>query len=485
MKHVKVFGVIICIAACYNLMMQITSVLGECRKAVVAGRFYPGDKSALENDISSYLKNAVNADIPHDAKIRGLISPHAGYIYSGIVAASGYKMVSAQKDRLKTVVMLAPSHRIGFRGVYIHDVDCFETPLGRVPLSDKSSSVRNALNSANLHEGDNGEHSMEVELPFLQVVLKNFNLIPVLLGSLDPISLAEDLLPFIDEQTLVVASSDLSHYYAYNIAKDKDTRCVNAIETLDLQNAASCEACGLGGILALMRMALLKSWKAILIDYKNSGDTAGDKNHVVGYAGILFYETKEGQSAMSSYSHEERDALLKLARNVIASEMEKSGKTPEMKNPTPALREKRGCFVTLHKKGELRGCIGSIMPEKPLVDCVSDNAINAAFSDPRFPGLSKDELSQVDIEISVLTLPKKLEYKDAADLLAKIIPKRHGLIISKGWHRSTFLPQVWEQLPDKERFLGHLCQKAGLPANAWKAGDLEVQTYEVEHFGEI
>lgn len=187
---------------------------------------------------------------------------------------------------------------------------------------------------------------------------------------------------------------------------------------------------------------------------------------------------------MSDFTDQDRRVLLKLARSVIASELVKGAKAERPKEISPATAEKRGCFVTLHKKGALRGCIGTIEPIKPLISCVEDNALNAAFGDPRFSRLTESELSEVDIEISVLTVPQFLDYKDPDDLKAKLKPGIHGVILSKGWHSATFLPQVWEQLPDKEAFLAHLCQKAGMSATCWKDKELVVKTYEAEYFSE-
>ncbi len=186
---------------------------------------------------------------------------------------------------------------------------------------------------------------------------------------------------------------------------------------------------------------------------------------------------------MSDFNSNDRELLLKLARSVIAKKLS-GGDISLPDNISPALKEKRGCFVTLHKKGMLRGCIGTIEPVQPLIECVAENAINAAFKDPRFPPLDKSEFPLTDIEISVLTVPEKLEYKDGDDLVSKLKPGVHGVILSKGWHRSTFLPQVWDQLPAPEIFLVHLCQKGGMPSDCWKDGSVTVEVYEAEYFSE-
>jgi len=181
---------------------------------------------------------------------------------------------------------------------------------------------------------------------------------------------------------------------------------------------------------------------------------------------------------------EEKTALLKLARSAITAALVEGTTVERPADPSSAMKEKRGCFVTLHKRNALRGCIGTIEPVKPLYLCVEDNAIHSAFEDPRFPALTKDELAEIDIEISVLTVPKILDHRDPEELLERLKPGIHGVILSSGWHGSTFLPQVWTQLPDKKDFLKQLCLKGGMPADAWKDKKTTVKIYEAEYFSE-
>ncbi|MBW1696216.1 MAG: AmmeMemoRadiSam system protein A [Deltaproteobacteria bacterium] len=187
---------------------------------------------------------------------------------------------------------------------------------------------------------------------------------------------------------------------------------------------------------------------------------------------------------MSELTDHDRRALLVLARSTIESNLIKDRRVIRPANMTPALTEKRGCFVTLHKRGNLRGCIGTIEPKTSLVASVEENAVNAAFSDPRFPPLAEDELPDIEIEISVLTVPKTLEYSSPEELKQKLKPHIHGVILSRGWQRSTFLPQVWKQLPETEDFLKNLCQKAGMERNCWKDKNTMVKVYEAEYFSE-
>ncbi len=187
---------------------------------------------------------------------------------------------------------------------------------------------------------------------------------------------------------------------------------------------------------------------------------------------------------MPELTETDQAALLQLARATIEARLRDRETVDRPESPSAAMTEPRACFVTLHKGGALRGCIGSLEPTRPLIDGVMENATNAAFQDPRFPPLSADELETVDLEISVLTRPEPLTYTDGEDLKKKLKPGVHGVILEKGWNRATFLPQVWDQLPDPETFLTHLCQKARLSADCWRSGDVDVKVYEVRHFSE-
>jgi hypothetical protein len=330
------------------------------------------------------------------------------------------------------------------------------------------------------------EHSLEVQLPFLQLMLKDFEIVPILINSSDPKALAELLAPHIGEDTLVVASTDLSHYHSYDTAVSLDRVCTAAITGGRFSDMPLCEACGKQAVLSLMHIAQMKGWRGMLVDYKNSGDTAGGKNRVVGYASIAFVEGKEMTDTMKeTLPAQDREALLRLARTAIEARLVEGAKVERPDQIPPVFNEMRGCFVTLHKHRQLRGCIGTIEPTCSLVECVEKNARNAAFSDPRFPALREEELKEIDIEVSVLSVPETLSFKDGEDLKGQLEPNIHGVILSRGMHRSTFLPQVWKQLPQKEKFLEHLCLKGGMSATAWREPKTQVEVYTAEVFGEL
>lgn len=452
------------------------------RPAVVAGMFYPNNPDGLRQTVETLLKDARGV-VKVSGRIRGLVSPHAGYVYSGIVAAAGYGQID---PAIRTVILLGPSHRVQVSTASIPEVQAYRTPLGDVRLAGIAPTLQRLPNFQSVPEAHLQEHSLEVQLPFLQVMLKEFEIIPILTNTSNPKALAMKLAPYISEETLVVASSDLSHYYSYDTAVTLDRVCTSAISGFNFSDMVLCEACGKQAVLTLMHIAQMKGWRGILADYQNSGDTAGNKNRVVGYTSIAFVDGKEMTRTMKeTLSTQDREALLKIARTTIEDRLFKRTKQGEKPEQTSTvLNELRGCFVTLHKRGQLRGCIGTIQPTCPLLECVEKNAKNAAFGDPRFPPLSMDELAEIDIEISVLSVPQSLDFKDGEDLKRKLKPNVHGVILSRGMHRSTFLPQVWKQLPDKEKFLEHLCLKGGMSAEAWRDPKTRVEVYMAEVFGE-
>lgn len=450
------------------------------RPPVMAGRFYPGQAAELRKRVAQLLERAPGK--PVEGAVRALISPHAGYIYSGGVAASAYRHVDTGTKR---VILVGPSHHVWVRGASIPPVRAYRTPLGSVPLDPLAVTLRDTAPFLCVAAAHGKEHSLEVQLPFLQVRLETFTILPMLINDTDPQALAAALLPYLDDTTLVVASSDLSHYHPYGRAVSLDRRCVDAVIRMDLGKAAVCEACGKGAILTVMHLAREKGWTPELIDYRNSGDTAGSKDRVVGYAAIAFLDGKEPHTGMERnvLSRQDKEGVLRLARSAITAELLPD--TPVVRPASsPALREDRGCFVTLQKDGQLRGCIGCIEPISSLAECIETHARSAAFRDPRFPPVTAEELDAIDIEISVLTVPEAISFADGDDLKNQLKPGVHGVILSRDYRKSTFLPQVWEQLPDKTQFLRHLCLKGGMSADAWKDPKTTVHIYRAEAFGE-
>ena len=477
---------------------QQTNSLRRVRAPAVAGLFYPAEERVLSKTIDGLLEAAPAHHIP---RLRGLVCPHAGYPYSGPTAAIAYKLLAGLD--VQTVVILGPSHYALFQGASVPNTDAYQTPLGIVPLSAQAPQLAKtspfvlepqclverpawwAQSSkpappAGQDTPDTWEHSIEVQIPFLQKTLKNFTILPVVLGNVDPEQVARVLAGVIDDKTIVVASSDLSHYHPYEQAKELDNRCVKAICDLNIDDMKNQEACGKLPILSLMRLAKDKGWKTQLLDYRNSGDTSGDKSGVVGYSAVAFYETP-----LQNISAKDRQFLLNLARRTLASAAANSAPpSAGAGDLSTKLSEAKGCFVTLTEHGVLRGCIGNIVPQQALHQAVVDNTRNAATRDPRFPPVRPEEVKGIKIEISVLSEPQPLSFSSPEDLLKKLQTGEDGVVLQIGSNRATFLPQVWEQLPDTVQFLNDLAQKAGCAPGDWRGKNVSVSIYHVEAFEE-
>ena len=480
--------------ACAGLLTAGPVFAGKVRPAVWAGKFYPADPAELRNTIDDLLDQARRdaVRLPPGRPLRAIVMPHAGYIYSGLAAA--HAMLALQGRHYRRVVLLGPDHRVGLRGCAVSDAEAWQTPLGRVPVDATARRrIRRHGGFAPNAASDALEHCLEVELPFLQVQLGTFTIVPVVMGQADAKAVARTVDALLDPDTLLVVSTDLSHYLPYDQAVARDRRTVAAVMSLDDGALAGCRncACGRDPLRVLVALARRHGWQPRLLYTNNSGDTAGDRDRVVGYAAIAFL----GEKAMTTQTDaaavlndEQGMALVKLARHTIAEKLGlKPPDLPEAVRATleqEALQDRRGTFVTLKIRGQLRGCIGNIAAEGSIVDSVRRNAVNAAFRDPRFAPLTAAEFDAVDIEVSILTAPEPLAFSDARDLLSRLRPGKDGVIIRRGAAGATFLPQVWEQLPRPEDFLSHLCLKAGMSADAWKRPGLEVLTYQVQYFEE-
>jgi AmmeMemoRadiSam system protein B/AmmeMemoRadiSam system protein A len=422
--------------------------------------------------------------ISPNKELKAIILPHAGYIYSGFTAAHASYVLS--EKQFKKVILLGPDHRVGFRNCAISNVKGYQTPLDFIRLHEDTNIL---LKKANLFQYiqpfDEVEHSIEVILPFLQYYLKEFELVPIVMGRTSEINnIADAIEPLLDSDTLLVVSSDLSHFLPYSkaVARDKETiDIILNFKPEELKKRENC-ACGKIPILILMEIARRHEWQPVLLNYLNSGDTAGDRSKVVGYAAIAYFNN-------TSLSQKQGEILVKLARKTIMEKLGKklaSGKAMQLSDAlkNSCFNERRGTFVTLKIGGRLRGCIGSLTSNESIRTGIRRNALNAAFRDTRFPPLTANEFEHLDIEISILTKPKPLEYSDYSDFLSKLRVNVDGVIIRKGRAGATFLPQVWKQLPEPEKFLSRLCAKAGLSADSWKNTKLEVLTYQVQHFEE-
>jgi AmmeMemoRadiSam system protein B/AmmeMemoRadiSam system protein A len=436
--------------------------------------FYPGNAPQLALEVGELLDGVENFE-PKLGFPKALIVPHAGYMYSGPVAARAYDELAAARGIVKRVVLIGPAHFVGGRGLALPECDAFETPLGRIALDAAGiaslADLKQVVRSAAAHAQ---EHSLEVQLPFLQKVLGDFSLIPIAAGA----SLTEEVVELIERlwggpETLIVISTDMSHYHGYEDAQRIDGATLGRIEAFatDLNYNEACGATGLNGLLAVARKKGLSIRRLAAC---NSGDTAGSKARVVGYSSFALYE---GDTVSLQHAGK---TLLTIAKGSILNGLGMNS-VPAKRNHVPWLLQHAATFVTLTRDGALRGCIGSLAATRPLGEDVASNARAAAFQDPRFPKLKRDEWPHCRIEVSLLSAPKPMAFADEAELLAQIRAGEDGLILECDGKRATYLPQVWEALPDKRQFLGELIKKAGLPADT-RLGRCKVSRYRVVKF---
>lgn len=435
----------------------------------VAGSFYPDDTNQLSLLLDDYLEKASAKILPPKA----IIAPHAGYRYSGEVAASIYSNMKQLNSKIKRVVLLGPAHRVFVNGIALPSYTHFATPLGNVAIN---TEVLNQLESlSNVQYQDiafKEEHSLEVQLPFLQKVLNNFTLVPLLVGKASTEHVADILNKLWGgEETLIVISSDLSHFHDYETASEKDRATSQLIENFEYSKIDSDQACGCMPMRGLLKLAQDKNMHAQTIELCNSGDTAGSKERVVGYGAYAFFDSANDDSILN-----DRDK--KVAFDVIHKSIEQG-----FKNETayvPITNEYNHCFsknyavfITLKLHGQLRGCIGTTEAHTPLINAVAQYAYAAAFSDPRFKPLTEDEYRQTEISLSILTPATQMEFNNETDLINQLRPEIDGLIIEKSNCRATFLPVVWESLKQPTQFLQELKKKAGIctsdtPDKAWR-----------------
>ncbi|HEY7841614.1 MAG TPA: AmmeMemoRadiSam system protein B [Gammaproteobacteria bacterium] len=442
---------------------RLTELGGRSRPPAVAGYFYPAEGTRLEATLAAMLAEAGT----EGAAPKALIAPHAGYVYSGPVAARAYALLAGARQRIRRVVLLGPAHRVYVRGLALPSVQRFDTPLGSVPLDEEAVRRLRALPQVEVSDTAHAaEHSLEVHVPFLQHLLDDFTLVPLVVGEATPEEVAEVLqLLWGGEETLIVISTDLSHYHDYATARHIDAATSAAIERLDLESIGPEQACGCMPLRGLLHLCRKTGLRVRRLDLRNSGDTAGSRDRVVGYGAYAV----DAAPALAEHA----DTLLRVARTSIENGLSGRGlRSPDATAYAPTLRQRRAAFVTLTVADQLRGCMGTTEARTALVNAVAESAFNAAFRDPRFPTLTQAEYGAVAIGISVLSHPLPLAFASESELLGQLVPGIHGLIIERGERRATFLPGVWESLRQSREFLDQLKRKAGLadaevPERAW------------------
>jgi AmmeMemoRadiSam system protein B/AmmeMemoRadiSam system protein A len=466
------------------------------RKPAVAGQFYPASK----NDLSKILENLFSeAETPKNENVLAIISPHAGYIYSGGVAASSFNQVSPDRT-YENVFVIASSHTAHYKGASLYSPGNYETPLGEVKVN--LDLVNKLINENDffsyIPQVHVSEHSLEVQLPFLQYHLKNdFKLVPIVIGTQTKYEcrkMAEALKSYFNENNLFIISSDFSHFPAYEEANKWDKLSADAILLNDpdeflkaindkqddhVKNLAT-RACGWSSVLTLLYLTQnLPDIQYSHIQYKNSGDAdIGDRSRVVGYHAIVVSKSSAVKSGHFHLNYHDKKDLLDIARNTVNTYIE-SGIIPDLEeNYSDILNTHCGAFVTLNKNHNLRGCIGRFTADQPLYKVVQQMAIASSTQDSRFEPVEKSELKEIEIEISVLAPMTKINSIDEIQL------GKHGIYISKGYQSGTFLPQVATETGwNLEEFLGHCARdKAGLGWDGWK--DADIYIYEATVFSE-
>ena len=481
-------------------------------EAQVAGGFYPRDADELREMIRGYIDAAKKDAKKVEGDLLGIMVPHAGYPYSGPIAAHAFQLLEGRKYR--RVVVLGPAHRHGHAVPALLDAGAYRTPLGDIPIDREGVQKLAASGAAQIDESKfRGEHALEVELPFLQVVLSGFELVPVMIGGSDPaamLKLAKAIKQaFPGPDTLVVASTDMSHDYPYDVAVAMDKNALRLIQAMDPEGLYQAylayrragagikvgkdgrpepdctQLCGMGPVLTLLYLA--KEYgeaKAAVLDRRNSGDIVGNKqSRIVGYSAVAVALSKKRAAAKEEdfLNHEEKQALLKIARETLVAYLEKKEKK-DFEPASKKLKEPGAAFVTLKNHGRLRGCIGYMEPIEPLWEMIRNRAIDAATRDTRFRPVAKDELKDIQIEISVLS-PRVL----VKDPLKEIKIGRDGVWLELGHNRGVFLPQVpveqnWTTV---EEYLDHLCQKAHVfQRGCWKSKEAKIMRFTALVFGE-
>ena len=468
------------IAAIFFTLLLCTTLTWTqgVRKSILAGPWYDENPDRLSRIIELFLQNVKKQPLPPE-NIYALIAPHAGYAYSGQVAAYAYSSVKG-KD-YETVVIIAPSHRYGFRGCSIYLKGGYETPLGVVGVDeDLASELSKATGFKYIPEAHQEEHSVEIQLPFIQKTLPQAKIVPIVMGYQTRkiiTTLASALTKVLPgKKVLIIASTDMSHQLPKQKANDIDSDTASLIKNFNttalIRKIERGEniMCGGGPVVSILLYAQKRGDAKInLLHYADSSQYGSSESAVVGYLAAAVYS--EANTPEFSLAPEEKKELLHIAREAIKL-LVRENKLLNYEPQYPNLLANKGAFVTLKKKGQLRGCIGFIEPVLPLYQTVIQAALYAAYRDQRFPPVTAEELKDLEIEISVLSPLKKIKNPD----LVKV--GKHGLVISKGDKRGLLLPQVpVENQWSREIFLQQACLKSGLPPDAWKQG-AEIYIFE-------
>lgn len=448
------------------------------KRASVAGQFYTKDHTELIRQLAEFESKCKK---DRDVSARLVIAPHAGYIYSGQLMSESIGYLP--KD-IKNVFIIAPSHHAMFIGLALSNYDRWQTPLGDIELNREINGILESEFSCHyIDDAFDQEHAVEVEVPFIQYRFpKDVRIIPILTGRVVPQKIAEIINRFYDDpQNAFVISSDLSHFLKSDQARRLDEETAQMIEDRNISRFQTDQACGALGIAGSILFAQKRNFSLIRAGMCNSGDITGDRTRVVGYGSWFLSEKSKEHYFKEYYSDQIRDYVRKAISFGLKerSKMKRS----DLDNIPPAFEQRGACFITLEINGNLRGCIGSILAREPLIDDLLSHSWNAAFGDPRFEPLSKEEFDKITISISLLSSPVPLRFKNEKEMKDQIRPFKDGLIISDGYRRAVYLPSVWDQLPDKDQFLRNLKMKAGMSPDHFSS-TFEASVFTTEYITE-
>ena len=439
------------------------------RLQAVAGVFYEKEQNALTNTIEQFKQNSI---VNYEYKTRAVIVPHAGYAYSGQLAYDGLKCL----EDCQNIIIFAPAHKVAFSGLALSGANYWQTPLGDIEINiNIVQEIEREFGAKIFNEAHREEHAIEVQLPLLKTLQPNAKIIPILVGKASADLVFKIIQYFYSNPDVgFVISSDLSHFMKEKEAKEVDTITAQMIETSNILGFNSNQACGVIPIRGLTSFTSQNNYSLIRIGMTNSANAGADKSRVVGYGAWMLYEGKKNEFIKKYYS----SIVKKLCKHSIQSRYPKHFPNNEilMTEIPPVLFELGASFVTLEIDRNLKGCIGSVIAHRPLYEDLIANAQHAAFEDPRFEPVKENEIDKLEISISLLSIPEKMEFKDESDLLSKITPFVDGIIIKDGYHQAVYLPSVWEQIPNKVEFLNSLKLKAGLSAEHFS------KTFEVYKF---
>ncbi len=494
----KKLNLVLLLVACLTAGARSPQTNNNDRQPAVAGQFYPTSKQELQRTLEDLFAKALPSK--NIKNVVAIIAPHAGYVYSGVVAASSFNQIDPAKE-YENIFVLGPSHHVGFEGASIYTEGNFITPLGPVKVNTELGKqlVSKYPFFSSRTDAHAAEHSVEVQIPFLQFKMKkSFQIVPIVLGVPEPEmmrKIAGALRPYLTPKNLFVISTDFSHYPGYEDANKVDKITADAVLSNSAENLIKTytsndnsgisglvtSMCGYADVLTLLYMTENNpNFSYNLIQYRNAGDSeAGDKTRVVGYCAITISLKAKKEASGFNLDAKERKELLSIARRTIEQIVAKHT-VPDLDTSKlfPGLKTNSGAFVTINKNGNLRGCIGRFDADEPLYKVVQQMAVAASTEDYRFPPVEQNELHQLEIEISVLTPMRKINSIDEIQM------GKHGIYIKKGMRSGTFLPQVAKETGwSKEEFLGHCAQdKAGIGWDGWK--DADIYVYEAYVFGE-